>query len=302
MYDLIGDIHGYGLKLEALLKKLNYEKINGVYKHPDRKVFFLGDYIDRGPEIPLTLSIVRSMVESGNALAIMGNHELNALAFETEVDGKALRPHTSSNQNQYSATLNQFESDRASLDSYLNWFYTLPLFYESEFFRAIHACWDQEIIKDLSNILVDNKLNESLLINAFDPGHNLFHLVETSLKGKEVDLPSGVTFKDKDGKKRNRIRIKWWLDPENKTLKDLALPYLDSIPDQVLNLNKKQVGSIYFEDQKPVFFGHYWLKGKPIIQSPNVCCLDYSVAKSGYLTCYRYDDEQLLDPSKLVFV
>ena len=34
------------------------------------------------------------MVESGNALAVMGNHELNAIAFHTpDGGGSHLRPH-----------------------------------------------------------------------------------------------------------------------------------------------------------------------------------------------------------------
>ena len=40
MYDLIGDIHGYADKLEALLEKMAYAKMNSVYKHPERKVLW----------------------------------------------------------------------------------------------------------------------------------------------------------------------------------------------------------------------------------------------------------------------
>ena len=81
MIDLIGDIHGHADKLEALLLKLGYQKNKCVYSHPERKILFVGDYIDRGPKIRETLEIVRSMVESENAIALMGNHEYNALCF-----------------------------------------------------------------------------------------------------------------------------------------------------------------------------------------------------------------------------
>jgi hypothetical protein len=83
MYDLIGDIHGHADALERLLKQLGYARQKGVYGHPDRRAIFLGDFIDRGPKIRETLEIVRPMVESGTALSVMGNHELNALAFNT---------------------------------------------------------------------------------------------------------------------------------------------------------------------------------------------------------------------------
>ena len=83
MHDLIGDIHGHADALQQLLTKLGYAKHKGVYRHPDRQAIFLGDFIDRGPKIRETLEIVRPMIDSGTALAVMGNHELNALAFHT---------------------------------------------------------------------------------------------------------------------------------------------------------------------------------------------------------------------------
>ena len=75
MYDFLGDIHGHCTELEQLLSKLGYKQKAGTWQHPSRKVIFVGDYIDRGPQIRETLAIVRSMTESGNAIALMGNHE-----------------------------------------------------------------------------------------------------------------------------------------------------------------------------------------------------------------------------------
>lgn len=302
MYDFIGDIHGYGSKLEALLTKLGYHKVGGVYKHSERKVIFLGDYIDRGPEIPLTLTIVRSMVESGNAIAIMGNHEYNALAFETIHEGNPLRPHTPSNIKQYHATLKQFEEDKETYISHLKWFFTLPLFLEMDEFCAVHACWDDKQIQGLKKATKENRLELKSLIQSCDKSNSLYDQIETSLKGKEVALPEGVNFPDKDGNSRTRVRVKWWIDPKSKTFKEMALPYIDSIPDILVEADSDSFGVIYGEQKKPVFFGHYWLKGQPIIQRANVCCLDFSVAKKGYLAAYRFDGEQSLDTNKIVYV
>ena len=64
-YDIIGDIHGHADELEELLQKLGYQLRDGVYSHPEnRKVIFLGDYIDRGPKIRETLHIVKNMCVS----------------------------------------------------------------------------------------------------------------------------------------------------------------------------------------------------------------------------------------------
>ena len=52
MYDLIGDIHGHATELTQLLTKIDYTKNRvGVYEHATRKVIFLGDFIDRGPQV-----------------------------------------------------------------------------------------------------------------------------------------------------------------------------------------------------------------------------------------------------------
>ena len=37
------------------------------------------------------------------------------------------------------------------------------------------------------------------------------------------------------------------------------------------------------EAANPVFFGHYWLTGQPVLQAPNALCLDYSVGRDGPL-------------------
>ncbi|WP_166025531.1 polynucleotide kinase-phosphatase [Streptomyces chilikensis] len=71
-FDIVGDVHGCSLELEALLRKLGYA--DGV--HPEgRTAVFVGDLVDRGPDSPGVLRRVMSMVESGNALCVPGNHE-----------------------------------------------------------------------------------------------------------------------------------------------------------------------------------------------------------------------------------
>jgi protein phosphatase len=71
-FDVIGDIHGCSTELEALLGKLGY--VDGV--HPEgRQAVFVGDLVDRGPDSPGVLRRVMSMVASGDALCVPGNHE-----------------------------------------------------------------------------------------------------------------------------------------------------------------------------------------------------------------------------------
>ncbi|MEV7321508.1 polynucleotide kinase-phosphatase [Streptomyces sp. NPDC093970] len=71
-FDIVGDIHGCSSELESLLTELGYA--DGV--HPEgRTAVFVGDLVDRGPDSPGVLRRVMSMVGSGNALCVPGNHE-----------------------------------------------------------------------------------------------------------------------------------------------------------------------------------------------------------------------------------
>lgn len=58
-FDIIGDVHGCGEELRALLAKLGYRLEGEGAHHPDgRKAVFLGDLVDRGPDLPGVLRLV----------------------------------------------------------------------------------------------------------------------------------------------------------------------------------------------------------------------------------------------------
>ena len=80
-FDIIGDVHGCYDELIELLNKLGYEttEIGRVVTPPGRKAIFLGDLVDRGPKIPEVLQLVMSMVASGVALCVPGNHDVKLL-------------------------------------------------------------------------------------------------------------------------------------------------------------------------------------------------------------------------------
>lgn len=83
-FDIIGDVHGCFDELQTLLKQLGYEMREDEQKfyvhHPaNRKALFLGDLVDRGPDIPGVLRLVMDMVEAGDALCIPGNHDVKLL-------------------------------------------------------------------------------------------------------------------------------------------------------------------------------------------------------------------------------
>lgn len=84
-FDIIGDVHGCLDELVALLHALGYAvevhagEAGAEYRvqPPEgRKAVFVGDLVDRGPDTPGVLKLVMSMVESGTALCVPGNHDV----------------------------------------------------------------------------------------------------------------------------------------------------------------------------------------------------------------------------------
>lgn len=304
MYDLIGDIHGHADELERLLAKLGYERSGGIYRHPDRRIIFLGDFIDRGPKIREVLEIVRPMVEAGSALAVMGNHELNALAYHTEdweSPGKFLRRHTESSIRQHAKTIEQLSS--GELASHLTWFRSLPMWIDLDGLRVIHACWDERSMAAIQDGLNRYQgLTDEFLFSATRPGQPLYDSVEIVLKGKEMLLPDGMFFHDKDGHQRTSARVRWYLPTKGHTFRSYSLT--DEIDcDNEIDASLLSDAVPYSADAKPVFIGHYWLNhSQPELLASNVACLDFSVAKGGLLCAYRWNGEQSLTNNHFVWV
>ncbi len=307
-YDIIGDIHGFADELETMLTKLGYTHDGYCFHHHQRRVIFLGDFIDRGPQQRQVLQLVMAMVKEGSAMAVMGNHEFNALAFHRQYGGQWLRPHTDKNISQHAAFLNAYpgnadsghrhEGERRDI---LQWFETLPLWLDLPGLRVIHACWHEHSIERLkAQLNADNTLTPQVLIDASTRGRWQYQLLETLLKGLEVELPAGQSFLDKDGHRRTAVRTRWWLGGEQR-FPDVVLPQ-----DVAARLEDLAVpaGTLpgYDIAEKPVFLGHYWMQGAPQLLAANVACLDYSVAQGGQLVAYRWDGEQALNADKFVVV
>lgn len=296
MYDVIGDVHGHASRLEALLKKLGYWKRAGVWRHPDRTVVFLGDFVDRGPEQAEAVRIARSMVKDGEALAIMGNHEFNAVSFATpdpDHPGEFLRPHSEKNRQQHRAFLNQVGEGTAQHAEIIDWFRRLPLYLDLDGLRAIHACWHPAHLEQLGPYLTqEGQLQSEAWSEANRKGSPVYEAIETLLKGLELPLPTGRSFLDKDGNERTNIRVRWW-DGEATTYRDLAL--LPEESRRTLPAESVPEGLLPgYDNEKPIFFGHYWFTGRPSRLTPHVACLDYSVVcppPAGKLVAYRWDGE-----------
>lgn len=158
------------------------------------------------------------------------------------------------------------------------------------------------VTRGVRQTLINDRLNDELTYQSVTIGTPLNIAINETLKGKEIRMPEGLNFTDKDGTQRNEIRIKWWEDPSQATYRSISVVPLESLPDTPVDMSFFQGPDYYHAEDKPIFFGHYWLKGNPLLYRGNICCLDYSVARQGYLVAYRFDDESKLQNSKLIYV
>lgn len=289
--DIIPDIHGQAEKLRVALKNLGWRRNGTTWLHPepDRQIVFLGDFIDRGPENAAVIRIVRELMDSGRALAIMGNHELNALHYHTaDPDtGAPLRVHDQDNLDQHASFLKEFPLGASHTEDVLDWMRGLPLFIETEEFRAVHAAWIQPAIDDLRRQTGVGVLSEYQLIRAGRKGDTFYDLVEAVAKGPEARLPHPHSFEDKSGKVRHHVRVKWW-NGDARTWRQVAMsvPDINQLPDAPLP--DDLLTAVYPDGDTPVFFGHYWMSGEPELQSANALCLDYSAGKDGPLVTFKW--------------
>lgn len=305
-YDFIADVHGYADHLEAILKKLGYRCRNGAYRHsdPNRVAVSLGDLVDRGPRQVDSVDIFRRMRDAGTGLAIMGNHEHAAIGWyheKPEEPGQHLRAHSEKNRDQHQVFLDSIGGKPHLHKELVEWMMTMPLFFDTAGFRTAHACWKPECNVLLSSLAhEDGSLPKNVLFATYDKDSPIHEASEITLRGPEVDLPEGVSYKDAGGVVRTKSRLRWWDDA-------LSTYRAGAITDDVNFQNVPETplpesSIIRDADPRPVIFGHYWLPGEPLLLSHNRACLDFSVAAGGPLTAYQWDGEQVLTQENLVWV
>jgi hypothetical protein len=298
-YDIIGDIHGHYDELVSLLKNLGYTFENGIWKNGDRIPVFVGDYIDRGPKILETLKLVRDLTESGNGIALMGNHEYNFICMHnTDSNGLTFRKRSESNIKNIQETLNAL-SQGGDLKTYLKWMEQLPVIAYNDTIRVVHAQWHHPSVEIIKNAAI-KQLDKYGLEQVYQ-NKNLKNALDIAMKGQEVALPETHHFFDKDKKKRSEARLKWWTKATSNKMEDAfaSLPEHvknDSFPIELLNTI-----DAYSTTEPPVFFGHYWMNPADFgLLSENICCLDFSVAKGGNIGGYKFDGESELNNTNLV--
>lgn len=297
-FDIIGDVHGHADKLEALLLALGYQQDGAGFIHPRRKAIFVGDVIDRGPNVRRVVDIVVTMVESNSAYFILGNHEINFINWHRQIglSGNFAFPHSKSNQLQLHQTLRAYsEEEQLAL---VDWLVNQPLFLEFPNFRVIHASWDQRFVtRYLEQFQTCCLSIEALRLSDTNPW--LLQGIDRVTRGVNIRLPEGHFVMGNDGISRRRVRAKFW-SQSPQVLGDVILQD-EALPDELHHfpLTAIQQTSLvhYGPQERPLFVGHYWQAVPPRIFTHNIACVDFSAAGRGPLVAYRWNqgDESLID-------
>lgn len=318
-YDIIADIHGRFDKLSALMERLGYTKSGDGYIPPaGHKALFLGDLIDPKPGHPFpggvkaTLQAVKAMCDRADALCLMGNHELNAIYYHTadpnghssDPDRNWLRYRGSKNMRMHAGTLADFEDYEDPCGEWLAlwipWMKSLPFTLDLGDFRAVHACWHEEMIARIEGKSLHDG---AFLLAAADEETDEYKALEVLLKGVEVPLPDPHFITDHTGTIRRHIRARWWeVVPESAVCNELVFPENPQVEDWPVAPEALPLFQPYESQAPPVFFGHYFKPANSPLQPEqhNVACLDHSSATGGPLVAYRWKGEAQIKPQHYI--
>lgn len=295
-HGIIPDIHADLARLEASLAML-----------AGARPVFLGDFIDAKPKENESygtvsgkaadrevLTRVRSLIDSGAALAIMGNHELNAILFHRRgADGQPLRQRSPENRHQHKSFLASLGEETPEALQWTDWFLTLPLWHEGDGFRLVHAFWSDDDIALIRARRPDARLRPEDLPEIATESTAFGRAVKRITSGPEVRLPDGITYRDGGGKLRDMGRLCWWRRGATWRQALLSVPQPSTLPDTAL---PEDIGTLTYPlDAAPVFVGHYKMAEEPRIEAPRAMCLDYPDAPCIYL----WHGETDLDPAHL---
>lgn len=302
-FTFIGDIHGQAHTLLALLDSLGWTSQAGRLRPPGSDfLVFVGDLIDRGKRNLQVVETVRELVEQGDAVCLMGNHEFNAVHYHTEDPdrpGYYLRTRDAKNTDQHKEVLRELEQRPGFANEMISWFRTLPLALEHDHWRCVHACWHPASLEVLQRRGDGWFLDETQWLPSARSGSPEFDAVETLIKGPEFQLPDGSYFLDNYKHRRTMARIRWW-EPAPATLKQALLCGKIEGGSSVDHSYRNPEHPGYSPDQPPVFFGHYWKEGKLEPDRPNAACLDYRAGKGDRLVAYRLGEESQLQAERFL--
>ena len=148
--DIVGDVHGEYDALCQLLRHLGYDAQGG--HAAGRRLVFVGDLCDRGPDSPAVLALVQRLVAAGRAHMVLGNHEINLLRDDAK-DGAGwyFDEREQRDQDKYAPFARLEKPLRRQV---LDFVASQPIALERADLRIVHAAWLQDKIDAVRNLPV----------------------------------------------------------------------------------------------------------------------------------------------------
>lgn len=229
---VIGDIHGEREALDDLLTEINRDP-----KIHNRLLVFVGDLCDRGPDSVGAITRVRTLVEQGRALAILGNHEIDLLSNDAK-DGSGwfFDCRTASDSAYYAPFTRASAAQRPAIREFLC---SLPLALQMPSLRIVHAAWDPPAIQAIAQIPC---------------GHILEAIHDWHLRLQQEARKDNLEARYQAERERWARHLEDVNDPP---------PYLDAVADyesleQRINPIKRLTSGIEARSQRPFFSGNRW--------------------------------------------
>ena len=213
--DIVGDVHGEIAPLLSLMNHLGYDQ-HGFHPH-NRKLVFVGDLTDRGPDSLSVVKLVQKLTKAQRAQCVLGNHELNILLHQRKYDNGWFYGEEFAD-NGY--IVPQALANDKNRDGILDFFNTLPIALEREDLRVIHACWHTPMMKSLTEAkgVVALKEKHEALIEKRAENSSLDE-VDISLEHQNQNPVRRLTSGPEErvhspffasGKTRHEQRVQWW--------------------------------------------------------------------------------------------
>ncbi|MCL6502188.1 MAG: metallophosphoesterase [Pirellulales bacterium] len=216
--DIVADVHGELDSLRQLLAMLGYDEMG---RHAaGRRLVFLGDLTDRGPDSPGVVRLVAELVFAGKAQALLGNHELNILLGHPKHGNHWFwgEPEVMDGSGRM---VPQRLADEAVRREAWALFESLPLVLCRPDLCLVHACWQEEMVS-----LVQGGTSAVELYEAHDraireelDSRQIEDKVERALQRQNRNpvkvLTSGLECKASQpfwaqGRWRKEQRVAWW--------------------------------------------------------------------------------------------
>ncbi|MCL1066775.1 hypothetical protein L2735_08135 [Shewanella olleyana] len=267
----IGDVYGRLDKLNDLLVEIDFDIDDPESSIQFVKLVFCGNLIaaNTGENIEhiALLTLVKNMVDKGFAYCLLGSNEFEVIGWSKHhpITDKPYLPETvTENLNdlnqQRPLFLQEFAQGDEQLFKWVDWFMALPIYLDFDHIRAIHACWDNNVI---------NELNPYLSIKEHE-GHVSDKNAASASQGhshQNVNLIAA-----------NSLSQQFWPAAFDAThpLSSLMTSCLNYPDFELTETHPHQKLSI------PVVIGHYPQDSFPDIQNEHLVCVNYNAGTEDY--------------------